>query len=116
MGENGNNIDIDNELKDFTTHQGTEGELPYAVATLVLGILSILGCFTYGIVGLICGIIAVSLHAKDKRTYNQNKVYYDKSYKVANAGNICAIIGLVLSAIGFLFLVLFILGVALNNF
>jgi len=107
---------LDPELKDMATQNGGEGELPYAVATLVLGILSILGCFTYGIVGLICGIIAVSLHAKDKRMYYDNRAYYAKSFKVASAGNTCAIIGLILSAIGFLFLVILIAGIASAGF
>ncbi|PWL24753.1 MAG: hypothetical protein DCO96_13210 [Fluviicola sp. XM-24bin1] len=115
MTENNDSLDLDNELKSFNTETGTEGELPYAVATLVLGILSILGCFTYGIIGLICGIIALSLHSKDKSMYEKNKAFYDKSYKVASAGNVCAIIGTVLSAIGLLFLLLLIAGVALNG-
>ena len=34
-------------------------QLPNATAVLVLGIISIVGCFCYGIIGLILGIIAL---------------------------------------------------------
>ena len=45
----------------------TKQPLPNATAVLVLGIISIVGCFCYGIVGLICGIIALILASKAKK-------------------------------------------------
>lgn len=80
--------------------------LPNANATLVLGILSIVGCFFYGIPGLILGIIAVVLHGKDKKLYRSNPNAYETSYKNAKAGFVCGIIGLSLSAFFFLFFIL----------
>lgn len=46
-----------------------EKTLPNATATLVLGIISIVTCWLYGVPGLICGIIALVLFAKDKKIY-----------------------------------------------
>lgn len=83
-----------------------DGKLPNAVATLVLGIISIVGCVLYGIPGLICGIIALAIHSKDKKIYKSDKQHYANSFKTAQAGFICAIIGTSLSAI-YLIIVLF---------
>jgi hypothetical protein len=75
-------------------------DLPNATAVLVLGILSIVGCMCYGIVGLICGIIALVLAKKDRALYAINPIgYTDASYKNLNAGRVCAIIGTSLSAL-----------------
>lgn len=82
---------------------GGDGTLPNAAATLVLGILSIVGCVLYGIPGLICGIIALSLYSKDKKMYKSDENHYANSYKTAQAGFVCAIIGTSLSSIYVLF-------------
>jgi len=97
--------------------------LPNATAVLVLGILSIVMCWTYGVVGLILGIIALVLHKKDKAMYNANPNGYEASFKNSQAGNVCAIIGVSLSALFFVYII-FIVGLfatvatsgALNNF
>lgn len=81
----------------------TGDKLPNANATLTLGILSIVGCFLYGLPGLICGIIALALHKKDKQIYLTDKARFENSYKNARGGFVCAIIGTSLSAIYFLF-------------
>ena len=104
---------LDSEVKEMNTSEGgPQGTLPNAVATLVLGIISIVGCLFYGIVGLICGVIALSLHTKDKRLYQGDKEHYANSYKLANAGYICAIIGTSLSALYFVIIVVVLLGAA----
>ncbi len=79
--------------------------LPNATAVLVLGIISIVGCLFYGVPGLICGIIALVLHKKNKEVYATNPAKYDASWKNAKAGYVCAIIGTSLSAIYFLIFV-----------
>lgn len=76
--------------------------LPNATATLVLGICSIVGCLFYGVPGLICGIIALVLHGKDKKVYATNPGAYAGSFKNAKAGYVCAVIGTSLSAIYFI--------------
>ncbi len=96
-----------NDLLDPTTtvnsNYGNQRPLPNATATLVLGICSIVGCAIYGIPGLICGIIALVLHQKDKKMYQSSPKSYEMSFKNAKAGFICAVIGTSLSAIYFLF-------------
>lgn len=81
------------------------GEIKNAISVLILGIISIVGCFTYGIPGLVCGIIALSMHSKVKSVYLTNPNHYANSYKKAKAGYICAIIGTILSTLFILFFV-----------
>lgn len=109
MSENGDILDP--EIKDLKNSGSNDGTLPNAVATLVLGIISIVGCFVYALPGLICGIIAISLHGKDKRLHKENPGKYENSYKTANAGYICAIIGTSLSALYLLFIIIVLAGV-----
>jgi hypothetical protein len=85
--------------------------LPNATAVLVLGIVSIVGCFCYGVIGIICGIIALVLASKSKKMYEANpEAYTEGSYKNMNAGRICAIIGLILSVV---YLALVIFGISM---
>tara|TARA_R110002072_G_scaffold287067_1_gene452308 strand:- start:10583 stop:10936 length:354 start_codon:yes stop_codon:yes gene_type:complete len=86
-----------------------DGKLPNATATLVLGIISIVGCIFYGIPGLICGIIAIALHSKDKKIYKTDVNHYAASFKNSQAGFICGIIGTILSGLMFLYFVIIIL-------
>ncbi|MEJ7739124.1 MAG: CCC motif membrane protein [Chitinophagaceae bacterium] len=73
--------------------------LPNATAVLVLGIVSIFGCCCYGILG-ICGVIALVLYEKDRKLYAANPTAYTPgSYSNLKTGRICAIIGIVLSAL-----------------
>ena len=48
----------------------TNQKLPNATAVLVLGILSIVTCCCYGVVGLILGIIALVLAKKERAAAN----------------------------------------------
>ena len=93
--------------------------LPNATAVLVLGILSIVTCFCYGILGLILGIIALVLATKDKRLFTAApEVYTAASFKNLNAGRICAIIGTIMSALYLIIMIAFIAMIgfgALNN-
>lgn len=91
--------------------------LPNANAVLVLGILSIALCICYGVVGLILGIIALVLSSRCKAMYEaQPSAYTPSSYNNMNAGRICAIIGICLSAVYFLFvLYLIIVGAAMST-
>jgi membrane glycosyltransferase len=79
--------------------------LPNATAVLVLGILSIVMCWTYGVLGLILGIIAIVLHRKDKEVYATNPAMYEQSFKNSKAGNVCGIIGIVLSVLFLLYVI-----------
>jgi hypothetical protein len=92
----------------------SQSPLPNATAVLVLGIIGILGCFCYGLPGLVCAIIALVLANKDIRLYNANPSYYTPgSYSNVKAGRICAIIGLSLSC---LYIICSIIAIALFGF
>jgi len=73
-------------------------KLPNATAVLVLGILSILTCCCWGIIGLALGIVALVLAKKDTQLYTENPELYT-GYSNISTGKILAIIGIVLSAI-----------------
>jgi hypothetical protein len=83
--------------------------LPNSGAVLVLGILSIVLCWTWGIIGLVLGIVALALSGKANTLYQQNpNLYSVASYNNLKAGKICAIIGTILSA---LFLIIIIIEI-----
>lgn len=83
-------------------------QLPNSTAVLVLGIISIVGCFCYGIIGLILGIIALVLASKANTLIEQNPgTYSESSVKNMKAGRVCAIIGTSISALYFVFLILY---------
>lgn len=98
---------MNNELNNFQFQESKT--LPNATAVLVLGILSIIMCWTYGILGLIMGVIALVLHKKDKKIYLTNPALYEESFKNSNAGKICAIIGVSLSILSLIYLVFIVL-------
>lgn len=99
-----------NELLDERrTNSGYTGPkaLPNASASLVLGIISIATCWLFGIPGLVCGIIAVYLHNKDKSIYMEDPAAYEASFKNSKAGFICGVVGLSLSALAILYWILY---------
>ena len=84
--------------------------LPNATTVLVLGILSIVACWCFGLVGLILGIIALVMAGRASNEYNENfGQYSESSYKNMQAGKICAIIGTCLSAISFIYFIVYFL-------
>lgn len=81
--------------------------LPNSTGVLVLGILSIVFCWGYGIVGIVLGIIALSLSSKANVLLTQNPgVYSLSSINNMKAGKICAIIGLILSALFLIYIII----------
>jgi len=60
-------------------------KLPNANAVLILGIVSILTCCCYGVVGLVLGIVALILAKKDIALYNENPELYE-GYSNINTG------------------------------
>ena len=88
---------------------GGQQPVPNATVVLVLGILSLVMCWCYGLIGLILGIIAVVLSSKSKRLYEANPGLYTMgSFNNLKAGRICGIIGICLSALYMVFLVVYI--------
>lgn len=87
--------------------------LPNATIVLVLGILSIVACCFYGL-GIVLGIVAIVLAAKDKKLFAaEPDLYTASSLKNLNAGRVCGIIGLILSAV---YLILIIVTIAIFGF
>lgn len=79
-------------------------ELPNATLILVFGILSIVGCCCYGVVGVIFGIITLVMANKAMEIYNADPEMYI-GYQNVKIGRILAIIGLVLSGLFLLTLI-----------
>jgi hypothetical protein len=92
----------------ITPNYNQPANLPNATAVLVLGIISIVGAFCYGIVGVICGIIGLVLANKDRRLYHSApELYAQASFSTSNAGRVCSIIGLILGSIFLLIIILY---------
>ena len=74
-------------------------QLPNATAVLVLGIISLVFSVVccYG-VGLVLGIIGVSLSVQGRRLYKQNPEMYD-GWQNLNAGFIMSIVGICVTAV-----------------
>jgi hypothetical protein len=81
--------------------------LPNSTLILIFGILSILTCCCWGIVGLIFGIAALVLAKKAKEIYLAEPDVYS-GYNNVKTGRILAIIGIVLSGIYLLFNIVFV--------
>ncbi len=64
-----------------------------AVAAMVLGICSIVGCMFYGIPSLICGPLAIIFAIQAKKQISQGEAG-SSSLGMATAGLVCGIIGL----------------------
>ena len=79
-------------------------KLPNATLILVFGILSILTCCCYGVVGLILGIVAIVLAKKATDLYSENPEIYTGIQNV-KTGKILAIIGVSLSILYLLFVI-----------
>ena len=88
----------------YTTSYAPAGEpVPtgFAIASLVMGILSILGCCCYGLAGIIFGILGIIFGCI------QQKAEYGKKPGMAIAGIITSAVGLILGIIVILCFVLF---------
>ena len=72
--------------------------LPNSTLILIFGILSIITCCCWGILGRIFGIIALVMAKKAKEIYMAEPDMYS-GYNNVKTGRILAIIGIILSAI-----------------
>ena len=88
--------------------------LPNAILSLVLGILSVVTCICYGIIGLPLGIIAFVLGNKALKVYHENPEEYKGSGN-ANAGKVLGIVGIILNLIFILVIVWAISKIGLEN-
>lgn len=107
---------MENQYNQTNIFNSSPQPLPNAIAVLILGVISIISACCYGIVGLICGIIAIVLGNKDMRLYRSNpQAYTLSSYNNMQAGRICGIIGLILSVLIMIFFIYVISVVGLEN-
>lgn len=110
-------IDLDSQINEANNNDNgvymrVKPKLPNATAALVLGIISLVTMCFYGIPGLITGIIGFVLAKKDRAMYLSNPSKWDEgSYKNSNAGYICSIIGMSISALFLLFLIFYLIFV-----
>lgn len=116
-----NNTNFNNPTPQYVnpqfSQQGGQMPLPNSTAVLVLGILSIVTCFCYGVIGVILGIIALILASKATAMYKENpNAYTLASFNNMKGGKICAIVGLCLSALYIICIIAYILiiGAALT--
>ncbi len=79
-------------------------KLPNSTLILVFGILSIVTCCCYGIIGLILGIVAIVLAKKATQIYTENPEEYS-GFQNVKTGKILAIIGIILSALYLLLMI-----------
>ena len=79
-------------------------KLPNSTLILVFGILSIVTCCCYGIIGLIFGVIAIVLANKATQLYESEPEGY-LGFNNVKTGKILAIIGIVLSLLYLLFVI-----------
>ncbi len=99
------------EVRQFATSgEQTSGK---AIASMVLGIVSIVTCMGYGIIGMPCAIIAIVL-AKKARLAIQAGTAPPSSQGMATAGRVCGWIGVVLNALMLAYLVVIIFVLVLG--
>jgi len=98
------------DQQNYLSSSNQPSNLPNATASLVLGIISLVGALCYGIVGVICGIIGLILANKDRKLYQATpELYSQSSYSTLNAGRICSIIGLILGSLVVLIMLFYII-------
>jgi len=78
-----------------------------AIASMVLGICSIITCMMYGVPGIVCGILAV-VFSKHAMANVRNGTAPQTSIGMAKAGRVCGWVGISLSIVGLLFLLIYI--------
>lgn len=83
-------------METTQSNEGTQQEVPNAMAALVLGICSLVFCG----LGPILGTIALVLGGKGKKAYEANPALYkETSFKNLKAGRVCGIIGIILGGL-----------------
>jgi len=101
-------MDEMNQVPNPPVYPLHQTDLPNSTGALVLGIISIVCFCCCNFIGIVLGIIGIVLGSKAVSLYNQSPgVYTEKSFKNANAGKICSIIGLVLCSLTIILVIAF---------
>jgi len=104
-------------IDNYAMYGGQEF-LPNSTGVLVIGILSIVTCFCYGLPGIILAVIALIMGNQAKKLVAANPDRYSiTSVKNMKAGYVCAIIGIVLSVLTLLFMIIYFIfiGTMISN-
>jgi hypothetical protein len=80
-----------------------------AIASLVLGVVSVLGCSSYGVLSVICGPLAIFFSRRARRQIERGEVG-GASNGLATAGLVCGIIGTVIGGLILTLILLVIVG------
>lgn len=108
--QHNNNLNMNtvNQNQNYSyAQQRMQVRIPNSTGVLTLGILSIVSiCCCGGLIAPVLAIIALALVPKAKRTYAENPGSYTiSSFNSLKAGQICAIIGLVLGGIFLIYMI-----------
>lgn len=109
---NQNPKNIQGPQPDYYSPFNNGGHLttPNSIGVLVLGILSIVFCWCYGVLSVVLGIVALVLASAGEKEYRLNPSAYSlTSYKNLKAGKTCAIIGLCLSGVAILCFIIYVI-------
>lgn len=91
-------------------------KLPNAQTVLILGIVSLVGtCCCSGLVGIICGLIALNYYKKDNQLYLSNPSAY-MDYNNLKTGRILAIIGIILGVLQIIYTIYMLSTVGLDGY
>jgi hypothetical protein len=91
------------------------GQLKNAVGALVLGILSILTCMCYGVIGLILAIIGLVISKQDNQLVKDNPDVMYMNAGALKAGRILCIIGLVFNILMIIYFVVILLVIGTED-
>ena len=73
---------------------------PNSTEVMVLGILSIVFCWCWGILSIILGIVTLVLASQGEKEYRKNPyAYTEVSHRNLRTGRTCAFVGLCLAAV-----------------
>ena len=110
MQEDQNNINLGQASAENSVAGDSADTLPNSSTVLVLGILSILLCWIYGVLSIILGIVGMVLASSAENEYHARPhLYSESSYRNLRAGKFCSTLGLVLGILSFLVIILWML-------
>ncbi len=99
---------IPNQSSHYHESRGYQQTTPNSTEVLVLGILSIVFCWCWGILSLILGIVTLVLASQGEKQYRLNPALYTEvSYRNLRTGRTCAIVGLALAALTVIAVILY---------
>jgi len=105
--------DKNRSLQESDYNNVIQQNLPNSKTVLVLGILSIVfSSWYFSVAGVVLSILALVLAKRDLSLYYSSKSQYTlSSFNNLKAGRVCAIIGLAVAILFFIFFILILVGI-----